>query len=213
MERDFWLNKWDDNQIGFHQSEYNPHLIDYFPSYLNKIVKKPKVFVPLCGKTKDIIYLAQNSEKVIGVELAEKACIDFFIENSLQFQCEEISSDLKVFKGLNIELYCGDIFELNDNYFKDCDLIYDRASLVALPTDLRNKLYQLYKNMVLNGSTLFAILFEYDQSKMDGPPFAILPTEIKDRFKEFQIKQINSIETNFGENKIKFIHHTYEVRK
>lgn len=213
MDREFWINKWDDNQIGFHQSEYNPHLTEYLPSFLNTQMNKPIVFVPLCGKTKDIMYLAQTCEQVIGVELSEKACMDFFIENSLQFQLEEIENGTKIFRALNIEIICGDIFELDKKYYKDCDLIFDRASLVALPTELREKLYQLYLEMIQNGSTLFTIVFEYDQQMMQGPPFAILPSEIKDKFDQFQLKHINSVQTSFGENKMSFKHNTFEVRK
>lgn len=212
MEKDFWLSKWEMNQIGFHQDEYNPNLMEYLPHYLTDHHSKPNVLVPLCGKTKDIIYLANHAQKIIGVELAEKACHDFFIENALQFDVQEINENVKVYRSLNIELYCGDIFNIDENVFKDIDLIYDRASLVALPQEMRTKLYQLYKKLLKNDTRLYAITFEYDQSQMQGPPFSISTNEFEEEFKNFHLKHLSSSKTNFGENKIDFHHHTYEVR-
>lgn len=30
MEKNFWLNKWETNDIAFHEKEANPNLINYF---------------------------------------------------------------------------------------------------------------------------------------------------------------------------------------
>lgn len=42
-----------------------------------------RVFVPLCGKSLDMIWLAQQGHEVIGVELSPVAVEDFFRENGL----------------------------------------------------------------------------------------------------------------------------------
>ena len=76
MKKDFWLERWERGETGFHQNEINPYLIrdwqNLYPTHGSK------VFVPLCGKTKDMIWLRQQGHLVIGVELSAIAAQDFF---------------------------------------------------------------------------------------------------------------------------------------
>jgi thiopurine S-methyltransferase len=51
MDRQFWLQRWQSNNIGFHKSEANPLLVEHFGS----LSLKPgsRVFIPFYGKTLD----------------------------------------------------------------------------------------------------------------------------------------------------------------
>ena len=88
MEIDFWLERWNNNQIGFHQQQVNPYLVYFYgekgPSLEQR--EKLKVFVPLCGKSKDLLWLSQNGYKVFGVECSDRAVKDFFEENALNYK-------------------------------------------------------------------------------------------------------------------------------
>ena len=53
QENSLWLQRWKNREIGFNQSEVNGFLVQYFQR-LNLAVGS-KVFVPLCGKTIDIV--------------------------------------------------------------------------------------------------------------------------------------------------------------
>lgn len=52
METSFWHRRWLNNEIGFHQSEVNPFLLEHFSAL--QLPPGRRVFVPLCGKTLDI---------------------------------------------------------------------------------------------------------------------------------------------------------------
>ena len=54
-KQDYWCKRWDDGKIGWHKSEFNQHLVEYTNQNWNSNDKKT-VFVPLCGKTKDLIW-------------------------------------------------------------------------------------------------------------------------------------------------------------
>ena len=91
MEAQFWKTRWDDNQIGFHQNSTNPMLL----SHWHKTSLKPgdRVLVPLCGKSLDMLFLKSLGLEVVGIELVEKACLEFFSDNNLAYSAHTIPSD------------------------------------------------------------------------------------------------------------------------
>ena len=61
MEIDFWLERWKNNETGFHQPVINPYLAYFYgeKGATAEQREKLKVFVPLCGKSKDMLWLSQ----------------------------------------------------------------------------------------------------------------------------------------------------------
>ncbi len=49
-----------------------------------ELTQGSRVFVPLCGKSQDMLWLAQQGHEVIGVELSPVAVAGLFRENGLQ---------------------------------------------------------------------------------------------------------------------------------
>jgi thiopurine S-methyltransferase len=177
MKNDFWLEKWKVNQIGFHQEEIHPFLYEEWDDFFSKVDLTPlTIFVPLCGKSSDMVFLSKKCKHLFGCELSEIACRDFFTENNIDFN-EKTEGDFTVFSGSNISLYCGDIFNLPDTI--EVDIIYDRASLIALPTDIRLKYVEKIKE--LKASYQFIITLEFDNSQI-GPPFSIDDSNIQDYY-------------------------------
>ncbi|NNG13294.1 MAG: thiopurine S-methyltransferase, partial [Halobacteria archaeon] len=80
MNPDFWHERWQANQIGFHQDEINPYLVRYWPEL--EIGMAGRVLVPLCGKTRDMIWLRDQGFSVVGIEVSPIAVEAFFAENN-----------------------------------------------------------------------------------------------------------------------------------
>ena len=78
---DGWSSRWDEDRIGFHAVRPNPFLLQYW-QHLDEI-KPKRCLVPLCGKSLDLVWLSEKIETVIGVELVEKAVLDFFREQQI----------------------------------------------------------------------------------------------------------------------------------
>ena len=55
MDANFWLQKWENNQIGFHENKPNPLLVKYF--HILSLEKGSRIFLPLCGKSLDMAWL------------------------------------------------------------------------------------------------------------------------------------------------------------
>src|SRR5690606_15848969 len=91
-----------------------------------------RLFLPLCGKTRDIAWLLEGGYRVAGVELSEVAIGVLFEELDLEPAIER-SGNLLCYSGPGIDIHVGDIFELTAAQLGDVQAIYDRAALVALP--------------------------------------------------------------------------------
>ncbi len=181
MQADFWLERWEQKQIGFHEEEINSHLQNFWRKL--KLPANSKIFVPLCGKSKDILWLLAQGYQVLAVELSPIAVEEFFTENHLEAQITE-HKEFQCWKSENLTIYQGDFFNLNSNDLADCTAVYDRASMIALPAEMRQKYLQHLKKIVPALSRTLLITLEYDQNVMQGPPFSISENEVQQSFGE-----------------------------
>ena len=81
VDNAFWHSKWESKQLGFHQEKINSRLKKYWPTL--GLAEGSRIFVPLCGKTLDMLWLAET-HSVLGVELSDIAAQDFFSENRIE---------------------------------------------------------------------------------------------------------------------------------
>lgn len=168
MEHSFWHNKWEKRQIGFHLEETNPLLMRHFPSL--QLEKGSRVFVPLCGKSLDIHWLLKQGYFVVGAELNQSAIIELFQELGLEPKIEQLENFMR-YSALNLEVYVGDVFNLVKEDLGAIDAIYDRAAFVALPYEMRKNYSELLPKITHQAKQLL-IVFDYDQSAIEGPPFS-----------------------------------------
>src|SRR5262245_21622186 len=175
MEREFWLDRWRSNQIGFHQAHYNERLLRHW-SALNVPTSAP-VFVPLCGKSRDMWWLLSRGHSVTGVELASAAVEAFFAEASAPHGCRQ-TGKFVAYEGDRVRILCGDFFDLSDSQLADVRGVFDRAALVALPPPLRRRYCDHLLDVLPVGAAILLLTLEYDQLKVDGPPFAVLREEV-----------------------------------
>ena len=86
---EYWHNRWDKEQTGWHRDEFNDLLEKYW-SAINP-AKDGEVLVPLCGKSLDMLWLAEQGYDVVGLEIVEQAVQAFFEENKLETIADELS--------------------------------------------------------------------------------------------------------------------------
>lgn len=140
-----WQQCWLDQQIDFHQKEVN-RLLTRFWCGLD-LAPGSRVFVPLCGKSLDMIWLAQQGHEVIGIELSPLAVRAFFRENRIQPSRRKVGK-FTLWQYNNISILCGDYFSLTQADLGSIDVVYDRAALTALPENIR-RLYVAHLKLIL----------------------------------------------------------------
>jgi len=138
------------------------------------------VFVPLCGKSLDMQWLAERGHAVVGAELSEQAVDEFFAERDLVPNVRREGGFIVKTSG-PYEIWVGDFFALPPSAVAGVAGIYDRAALVALPADMQRRYADKLKAL-LPTAPILLITIDYDQREMDGPPFATSPKMIDDLF-------------------------------
>ena len=182
MKKEFWLERWERSEIGFHQNEINPHLRQHWHK-LHRLLTG-EVFVPLCGKSLDMMWLRQQGCNVVGIELSALAIEDFYNENGL---APSLLNDGKFqrYQAGGVRILCGDFFDLNTEDLANVSAVYDRASLVALPPKMRELYAQHLVNILKPGTHILLITFDYPQSEMKGPPFAVSVKDVEALYSKY----------------------------
>jgi thiopurine S-methyltransferase len=179
MDASFWHQRWGGNDIAFHKSEANPLLVKYFKQL--SLVNGSRVFLPLCGKTLDIPWLLSNGYRVVGVELSKIAIDQLFMGLGVEPKISGVG-EVDRYSAQNIDIFVGDIFHLSSKMLGLVDAIYDRAALVALPEEMRNR-YTAHLMEITDKAPQLLICYEYDQNLMEGPPFSISNEEVNQHYR------------------------------
>lgn len=192
MERDFWLQRWERNEIGFHQEHINPALQRLWPRL--QVPAGTRVFVPLCGKSRDMGWLREQGHSIIGVELSTRACEQFFREQGLEPE-RELREPFVIYRADAFELWGGDFFDLPSNVVADVAAVYDRASLIALPPGMRQRYAAHMGRLVPSHAQVLLVSFEYPPAEMTGPPFPVTEAEVHEHFgTDFRIELFSRAE-------------------
>ena len=179
MEQQFWQEKWEANETGFHQDTTHPLLEKYYPKL--DLEKGTRVYVPLCGKSIDMIYLMRQGCKVIGLELSEVAVQSFFIENDIEVSIAS-AGEYKHFQSSDIQIWCGDFFSMPGEIMGGFSTVYDRASLIALPPEMRLQYVDKMKQLSSRGIEILLIALEYEHGLVNPPPFTVVQDEVENLY-------------------------------
>lgn len=191
METQFWHQRWKNNEIGWHEDSGNGHLVSHFQHLIVGLTSQTRIFVPLCGMSADIAYFLKQQCQVVAIELNEQAVIQIFDSLGIKPQVHQRNS-LKCYKAKNIEIFVGDFFSLSSIDIGHVNAVYDRASLVALPLEMRQR-YSQHLIRISNYARQLLIVYDYQQELMSGPPFSVNMSEIEGHYEQFyQISLLNS---------------------
>lgn len=175
MEANFWHDKWQRNEIGFHNSEVHPLLLRYWPTLA--LPDDARVLVPMAGKSLDVLWLSEQGFSVAAAELSRLAADAFFAEHNWPARKTERARHV-VYSHGQLEFWVGDFFALRDENLPAFDAVYDRAALIALPPEMRKRYADTLAALLKPGAQYLLISLEYPDDRPNGPPFAIGGEEI-----------------------------------
>ncbi len=189
MKKDFWAERWADGRIGFHQ----PKAHDFLARHADRLRPARSVYVPLCGKSLDLLWLAGNVAPVLGTEFVRPAIDSFFAEQGDTATVADVGP-FRVHRGgklATVALFEGDAFALTPAAIAAAlggsgtvDAVYDRAALVALDPPTRNRYVAGLVGLLSAGGKILLVVFDYDGRKLDGPPWPVGPAEVERLFGE-----------------------------
>lgn len=192
MDNQFWLDRWNRREIGWHLDEINSHLEEHWPGL--GLDREALVFVPLCGKTLDLLWLAGQGHGVIGVEISQAGVDAFFAEHGLTPVVTE-TPPFRRYQVDQLTVLLGDFFDLTPEHLDGVDAVFDRASLIALPPGMRALYARQLQQLLPRPVNSLLITLDYDQERMSGPPFSVGHEEVRHLFEErYRIEELASID-------------------
>jgi len=203
MQHSYWHKRWEEQRIGFHLDKVNPYLVKYWPKL--EVAKNSQIFVPLCGKSHDLRFFYQQGCKAIGNELSTLAVQDFYTEQQLNASktiifsknSESNASELMLWESPEVDIVSGDFFALKKEYFPDFSVVYDRASLVALPSEMREKYVQKLLTLLPDNVSILLLTLDYDENEKQGPPFSVTEDEVYRLYEaDFNIERLEVADIN-----------------
>lgn len=179
MDPQYWQERWKEGRTGWNQDQPTPMMLRHWPGL--GLPSGSRVFVPLAGKSEDMRWLAGQGHRVLGVELSQLAVEQFFAESGLEPEVES-SRYGRHYSAGGIELICGDAFALDSEVLRDCEAVFDRAALIALPPPLRRRYADELYGRLPDGCRGLLITIEYPQDQKEGPPFSVEEDEVRALF-------------------------------
>ncbi|KAL3811126.1 hypothetical protein ACHAXA_006166 [Cyclostephanos tholiformis] len=198
----FWAQRWSSPVLGWHKGDVNPHLQKYSHLLLGRsdddersdeIATRRSIFVPLCGKSVDLAYLATHPKisHVVGIDIIRNAAEEFsrdhpelFIEevilskDATEDTCER-TTESGIFRGRNFTFLVRDVFDFlpmttddrakhtSDGTYTLFDAIYDRASIVAIKPSLREDYVTLMGELLQSGGTILLVTLDRRRTATD----------------------------------------------
>ena len=175
MEPRFWHERWRTGRIGFHQPSIDRSLKAQWPEL--EMGQGSRVFVPLCGKSLDLLWLRDRGHFVTGIELSATAAEAFFLENGVAAR-RRVQDAFDIYEAERIRLMRGDFFALTPALLGRAEAVYDRAALISWMTALRAPYVEHLASLLAPAARMLLISLEYPQSQMAGPPFSVTRDEI-----------------------------------
>ncbi|XP_051826597.1 thiopurine S-methyltransferase isoform X3 [Antechinus flavipes] len=172
---EYWQQKWEMHNIGFHQ-EHGNKFSDLGHSVVG--VEISELAIQEFFTEQNLSYLEESVEGI---------------------------SEAKVFKSSsgNITLYCCNIFDLPRANVGRFDRIWDRGALVAINPGDRECYAKLMLSLMEKGFQYLLATLSYDPTKHSGPPFYVSDFEVKRLFDTLhdasRILQNNNVSSKLGQ--------------
>lgn len=215
MKPEYWLQRWREGRTGWHHESVMPLLEQHWG--VLGVASGTRVLVPLCGKSLDMLWLAQQGMRVLGVEITSLAVDAFLAENHLHADKAE-ATDGTHYRiadapgDSEIEIINGDVFGVTSDTLEDCRAFYDRAALIAFPAPMRDRLVREVYAKLPGGARGLLITLDYPDREMEGPPFSVDEAEVHRLFDaQWDIRQLDrrdilASQPSFSQNGVTALH-------
>jgi thiopurine S-methyltransferase len=175
LQKEFWHERWRLGLIGFHQNAVERMLQTHWARLQ---VTDGGVFVPLCGKSLDLIWLRDLGMEVTGVKLSAVALEAFCLEQGVLTRRANHGM-FEHFDSPGLHLLHGDFFRVSAENLVNVRAVYDRAALIALPPEVRQRYVKHMNHLTTAGTKTLLMTVEYPQHQVSGPPHSVSASEVE----------------------------------
>ena len=182
LDENYWNNRYQNNDAPWDMGKVSPPLKEYFDQLSDKNIS---ILVPGCGNAYEAEYMLQSGFTNITL-------IDIS-----PLPVEKLQKTFSTYVNKEINIICGDFFELNKTF----DLIIEQTFFCAIDPALRQNYADKMSELLNANGKLVGVFF--NRTFEGGPPFSGSEAEYKRLFQnKFKIKKMelcyNSISPRKG---------------
>lgn len=170
MDHQFWHDKWSANELGFRQDDFHPFLVRHWPGLCAP--RGGRALVPLCGKSRDMLWLEGRGCEVLGAELIDIAARAFFEEQGREARREQ-AGPFTCCRAGRARVFCGDFFALTPALVPDAAAVFDRAAPPA-----RTQYTDALCGLLRPGVPILLVALFYADGKVAAPPCPVREDEV-----------------------------------
>jgi len=183
----YWQARWATGQSQWHSDQPHKYLVKYIDQ-LAVGSSKVRIFLPMCGKAGDLMYLYQAGHTVLGVEGVPFVVEQFFRENKIEHEktkMEELNGWKYKSKDGRMTVFACDFFLMTPAILGAVDAVYDRGALTAITPQDRQSYIAVMKNLLSPEFRYILNAYEYDDTMFQGPPRNLPRDEVFNLFEKF----------------------------
>ncbi|CAE8668159.1 unnamed protein product [Polarella glacialis] len=203
-----WLDLWegDPKEDTSSLSAVSPALERHFLELTADLSHSASVLVPLCGRSFDLAWLAQQGLQVAGVECSRRAIALFAAEQGFELHAGDsggVEGAMIAWYAGPCTLFEGDWFDATPELLGGCyDLAFDRDALMTVDPARRRQYADVLTRMLRAGtrkSRLLVLAAEFEEASVDAAvtalgPHSLSPAEIQDIFPDFSLEILSEEE-------------------
>ena len=177
-----WESIYSLDEAGWSIPIISVYLLDKFKE-IEKEKPSLNIFVPLCGKSPDMLWMAKRGHRIVGIEWVEQTVKAFFQESDLEYHVEVTElggSKIGVYKSssLPVTIYCGDFFAFKDNPLGEFDFIWDNSSIGSFRHEKRSDYVSINSSILKPNGKILLGTFDYEHDEHSYIPFAATKSEV-----------------------------------
>ena len=154
---EYWKGRYNQKSTAWHIDEIHPILVRQISSLTGEDGQSKRVFVPLCGKTRDIAYLLSLGHQVFAIEGVLQPILDLAAENSLSLKHNPTESIYHTEDG-RLKIYHGDLLKCPIERYGPFDCVWDRAAFIAFEYSGREAYVDVMKRSLLKPDKSWCLL-------------------------------------------------------
>ena len=145
-------------------------------------------FLPLCGRSPDMVWLTSQGHRVTGVEWVEGAVVQFFTENKLDYEVErdvnvgKVTATMYTAKNVPITVYCCDFFSMSSDTLGQFDCIWDNGSVGSFHESQRPDYVCIMRMLLKSKGKMLLANFNYKLAGPLKPPYPLTREEVKEMY-------------------------------
>ena len=186
-----WDRIYEDQGDGWTSEKVNKELLKFHDVLIN-CKTGLAILVPMCGKSRIMLWFAERGHRVVGIEWSGVAVKQFFEENCLAYNTKSciiggIEMPVYTAHDKTITIYCGDLFAFKEDNLGGFDCIFDHGSIGSFNfTDtVKRAMYaELMNSFTKPGGRIILSFFDYEHSEHPTVPFAVTEEEVTTLYKE-----------------------------